>query len=266
MDQTQLNSLYWAEGLSQNQIAQRVGLSQSMIQVLMKKYGITSRSRSEAESGIKNHFYGKRHSDESKTKISLKNSHGRNAFISINEQQAQILDGLLLGDGHLDANNYSARYTHGGKHKEFLDNIKDTLPLGWGPLWFDPKWKCFHMKSHHTPSLSDFHKRWYSHRKKIVPRDIKLTKESLLYWYLSDGSIDFPNKKRFPNSKSFRIKLSTDGFTSEDNQLLVQKLAEIGLESSLTSNRIRLTSSSSRKFLKMIGDTPVECYRYKWGQ
>ncbi len=169
LDSTQLNGLYWTEGLSQTQIAQRIGFSQSAIHLLMKKYGISSRSRVEAGSGIRNHFYGKKHSDESKKLISLKNSHARNEFISINEQQAQILDGLLLGDGHLDANAHSARYTHGGKYKEFLDHIRAKLPLGWGPFWFDPKWKCFHMKSHHTPSLSDFHKRWYPVGKKLCP-------------------------------------------------------------------------------------------------
>ena len=122
------------------------------------------------------------------------------------------------------------------------------------------------MKSHQTPTLLNFHKRWYPFGKKIVPRDIKLTKEALLFWYLSDGSIDFSNKKKFPNSASYRIRLATDGFLPADNRFLMEKLAEIGLESTLTSNRINLTASSSRRFLNMIGNAPITCYRYKWGK
>ncbi len=259
-----LNHLYWEKALSQNQIAQRLNKSQPSIHLLMKKYNIKMRTRSEAEKGERNHFYGKRHSTETKKKISIKNSFTKKKPICFNQLQINILTGLLLGDGHIDSNNSCGRYTQGCKYLEFLEHIKLLLPLDWGPIWEDKKWDCYHLKSRFNPSLLDFRTGWYQKGKKMVPKNLEITPECLLYWFLSDGSIDFSNKKKFPNSKYCRIRLATDGFTTEENLFLIKKLKDLGIESSLCSNRISILGSSVQKFFNIIGKSPVDCYDYKW--
>lgn len=220
---------------------------------------------SEMRKGQRNPFYGKKHSAKTRLLISKANTRSINKPIHLTEKHIDILNGLLLGDGHLDANKSSARYTQGSKHKEFLEHVKKVLPLEWGPIWEDKKWNCYHIKSHHTPNLLDFWKKWYIDGKKVVPQNLQLNNETLLYWFLSDGSIRFTNRKKFPNSSYFEIKLATDGFTKEENLFLVSKLKELGIAASLlTSNKIRIYSNSKEYFFNLIGRTPVSCYEYKW--
>lgn len=220
---------------------------------------------SEINSGKGNPFYGKRHTEETKLLISKANTHSINKPIFLNEKQIDILNGLLLGDGHLDANKSSARYTQGCKHKEFLEHIMRLLPFGWCPIWHDKRWNCYHVKSHFAPNLREYWKKFYWNGKKIVPQDLQINREVLLYWFLSDGSIRFPHRNRFPNSLYFDIKLATDGFTRNENLLLVSKLKDIGIVSSLLNrNQIRIHSESKEYFLNLIGNTPVSCYKYKW--
>lgn len=215
--------------------------------------------------GQMNPFYGQNHSEETKAKIAIKNSKSRKIPIIINETERNILDGLMLGDGHIDSNNFCGRYTQGCKYLEFLEHIKLLLPLDWGPIWEDKKQNCYHLKSHFTPTLLEFKKRWYPSGKKIVPKDLILSKEAILYWFLGDGSIRFGNKSKFPNSKHYEIKLATDGFTREDNLFLVEQLGVIGIRSSvLKYNQIRIFTESNEKFFKLLGSCPVNCYNYKW--
>ncbi len=228
-------------------------------------YGCKSLWQRENLRGKKNPFYGMNHSRKAKRLMSLKKSHSRNPSVLLNKQQIQILNGLLLGDGHIDSNNFSGRYTQGCKHREFLEHVKKILPLEWSPIWYDRRWGCYHIKSHFTPTLLKFKKNWYPDNKKAIPKDIEIAPETLLYWFLSDGSIRFPNKYKFKNSKYFEIKFATDGFTSKDNLFLLSKLRDVGIKASLLKrNQIRILSESKELFFDVIGESPIECYKYKW--
>ncbi len=215
--------------------------------------------------GQGNPFYGRKHTDEAKAKISKKNSRSRKIPFVLSEKERNILNGLLLGDGHMGANNYSGRYQQACKYKEFLDYVKEILALDWGPIYLDKKWNCFFLKSRFNPALLGFRKRWYPNGKKIVPKDLVLSKEAVLYWFLGDGSIRFGNKSKFPNSKHYETKLATDGFSREDNLFLIERLADLGIKSNLLGrNQIRIFTESNEKFFKLIGSCPISCYKYKW--
>lgn len=260
-----LSNLYYVNKLSQSKIAKMFNVNQTAIFYLMKKYNIKSRSISESLKGSLNPFYGKKHSKRSKSIISKKNSHARNGPIQLSNEHIQVLEGPLLSDGHIDSNKYSGRYTQGCKYKEFLQHIREILPLNWGPIWYDKKMNCYHMKSRFTPMLLEFRNKWYQERKKIIPRDIKLFGKTLLYWFLGDGSIPFNNKKKFPNSKYFEIKLSTQGFSRKDLIFILEKLRTLNIYSSLLkSNKLRVLSSSKERFFNLMGDCSIDCYKYKW--
>lgn len=215
--------------------------------------------------GQGNPFYGKHHSDETKAKLAKINSKSKKIPIVISEKERNILDGLLFGDGYIGANNFSGRYQQACKYKEFLEHVTTILALDWGPLYLDKKWNCYFLKSRFNPALLEFRKRWYPNGKKIVPKDLVLSKEAVLYWFLGDGSIRFGNRSKFPNSKHYETKLATDGFSRDDNLFLIERLADLGIKSSLLGrNQIRIFTESNEKFFKLIGDCPINCYKYKW--
>lgn len=215
--------------------------------------------------GQGNNFYGKHHTDATKAKIAKKNSRSKKTHLAISEKERNILNGLLLGDGYINANTFSGRYQQACKYKEFLEHITSILALDWGPIYFDRKWNCYFIKSRFNPTLLEFRKRWYPNGKKIVPKDLVLSTEIVLYWFLGDGSIRFGNKSKFPHSKHYEIKLATDGFSRDDNLFLVDKLTDIGLRSCLLKrNQIKIFTESNEKFFKLIGSCPVNCYKYKW--
>ncbi|GAI23202.1 unnamed protein product, partial [marine sediment metagenome] len=77
-----LGTLYWNQKLTQAQIAEKIGVSQSLIYQYMKKWNISARTLSEIASGEKNPFFGKKHTAETKQKIRSSKYHrnlsGRN--------------------------------------------------------------------------------------------------------------------------------------------------------------------------------------------
>lgn len=215
--------------------------------------------------GKNNPFYNRHHTEKTKQILRENHSHPKTKNIHITKEAKNVLNGLMLGDGHMERNNQSGRYTQGCKYKEFLEHIQTVLPFEWTPLWHDKKWDCYHMKSHSSPTLLKIGKKWYN-GKKIVPNDIELTPKCVLYWYLSDGGLTFSNKKKFPKSKYYKIMFATEGFEIEDCILLAEKLKKIGINCNvLKSKRIGIHSDSKETLLRYIGKSPVGCYEYKWG-
>ena len=63
------------------------------------------------------------------------------------------------------------------------------------------------------------------------------------------------------------IMLSTDDFTNEDVDMLVEKLSELGFichRVNVPGPRIHISALSKLEFLNFIEDSPVRCYDYKW--
>ena len=65
-----LRRLYWRDGLTLDQVAQRFSVKRPSIESLMNRYGITRRTRSQAQSAERNGFHGKTHSSITKERIS----------------------------------------------------------------------------------------------------------------------------------------------------------------------------------------------------
>lgn len=185
----------------------------------------------------------------------------------LTEENIAFFDGLLLGDGSIPfKNNGSRSYTQGCKHREYLKYIEKrakkygitTSPIATG--WTsDPRCKNkgyieSFFQTHRYKTFELFRKRWYPAGKKIVPRDLRFNKDSLLQWYLCDGNF-------------YRhITLCTQGFHLKDLQFL-KKLLKIKLSINvrIKSDRgLALKKSDSFKFLNYIGKSPVKCYAYKW--
>jgi DNA-binding XRE family transcriptional regulator len=153
-------------------------------------------------------------------------------------QLNDVITGALLSDAciGLDRGKYP-RYKLTAKDKSFL-------------LWFQKLLKKFSIKSFISrennssrifslniyvntspfPELGELRDKWYKKVNgkilKVIPRDLKLTPTTLLFWYLGDGSLI--RRKNDENRVPF-IVLATNNFSKEDINFLIKKLKKLGL-------------------------------------
>ncbi len=185
--------------------------------------------------------------------------------------QLRILEGCLLGDGHLDykkdGHNSCFAYTSSSKeHTEFIlksfeDFCSENYQKPKRREYFDARtnktYTTYFFRTKCLPCFTEQRIRWYKERKKIVPKDLLLSKESILYWYIGDGEME---------SNNGYIKLHTNSFTKEEVDLLCSLL---GLDSKPQRKEedIYLVTVPRRKtkdFLNLIGSCPIQDYAHKW--
>lgn len=212
--------------------------------------------------GEKNPFFGKKHTKHSKIIIGIKNRWEEKDYniVNLNDEEKEILDGIMLSDGCLsEYSRISSRLTFGFKYKEMLESISSNLPsLMFITPFYNKKNKCWYGKSKSYYNLLIENKRWYvEHNKKIVPKDIRVTPISCYWWYIGDGY--FTIKKN--------VILCTDAFSHNDNLFLIKKLNDCGFKCTLTSrNRIFFNKKESIKFLEWLKNNNkiLNVYEYKW--
>ena len=150
-------------------------------------------------------------------------------LIPLTEYQHQVLDGLMLGDGsiQLDRKNRSLN-----ARLVIRRAIKDKPYLLWSKSIFEEFCSANSIREYSdldvrtnkihkgislttlsNPSFTNYHNKWYGQIKR-VPSDLELNSLSVLIWFLDDGCI-----VRTKSSK-LELKLSTDGFSKEDNEFL----------------------------------------------
>ena len=182
----------------------------------------------------------------------------------------QWISGELLSDGCLHSySKYSAHFVYGSKYKEYIQYISDTLK-SFGIKQTGKIYKRYHKEyncyTYQYGSLSykellPIRNLWYPNRKKIIPRDLKLTPIILLHEMIGDGSLKHPKK-----GKPYII-LATCGFPIKDVKWLVEKLNKLGFISTRqpSNNTIYISTYSTKDFLKYIGNkSPIKCYDYKF--
>jgi len=235
------------------------------------------RKMSEAHRGLK-------HSKAIKGKISEKAHLKQANHCKLSQEAIEWIGGELLGDGCLySQSKYSAGFTYGSKHFEYIHYVFDTLK-SFGieqvgriyKVWKNKtirngKWvdrpitlfpKAFYYQSRAYVELKPIYDKWYPkpNRKKIIPKDIKLTTLTCRQWYIGDGCLAHPK-----NANPY-IELCTCGFQVNDVKWLVEKLNNLGFKSTrkTSNNVIRISTYSTEDFLNYIGECPIKCYHYKW--
>lgn len=220
------------DGKSQSQIAKDLKVNRTTIEQYWKKYNLKSRSLSDAAYLC-----------------------SKNYDFTIKEKE--ILDGIMLADGHLESGSRTSRLTYGCKYKQTLDRIKNDLALDYNNYWQNPKDQCWFLKSLFYKELYSERQRWYPNGTKIVPKNIILTPTVCYWWYIGDGS----------NIK-YGLELSTDSFIQEDVLFLIDKLNNLSIKATRqpSSNKIRISSKSKNDFLNYISkDIEIQNeYLYKW--
>lgn len=187
-------------------------------------------------------------------------------------QIISFIGGLLLGDASIPKRKNGISpwaLTQGCKYTEYLTYIKErfnSMGIESSPIlsrWIRDdrcKNKGYFQSFFQTKrykDFEDFRKKWYPEGKKIIPKEIVITKDFLLQAYISDGNF-------------YReIRFCLDCF-SKQNLLFLKSLIDKELD---VNSKIRksgkgfhliINKSKAHKFFKYIGDSPVKCYEYKW--
>jgi hypothetical protein len=191
----------------------------------------------------------------------------------IKEPTIEAIDGFLLGDGSLGSTgspkSHAARLGCSVEYEEFsrylmsffsdyegrVTKVKDAR-MKQGFYWGGRS------KSH--PDLYDQYLRWYpedenGHRTKQPPDDVRITRKSVVLWFLGDGTCIIRNN-------TIVVRLSTDSFAFDKVEMLVDRLKEKNINCKRTSeNRIRIMAKGIPAFYNFIGHkSPISCYNYKW--
>ena len=187
----------------------------------------------------------------------------------INEGLKQIIYGLLLGDGNLRSIcKYSARYRHSDKNLEYIEwLIKLFNSYGIKTSYYDGTKTKSNVHQMWTYSIREFvniFDKFYCNKIKVIPRDINITPITLKHHYIGDGT---------HNRKNKIIYIYTYGFTKEDVEYLVQQYNKLGIKFNIYKSRkynddrgyyLSVPKKYYNKFFDIIGECPVDCYKYKW--
>lgn len=193
--------------------------------------------------------------------------------------------GSLLGDGSLSKFNkeskksiafFRKRNIHYNHIKYIASSMYKDYKCHISEEYSKNKFVCFTFKSFSHEIFEDMYQKWYpkkTNRKKIIPKDIKITPGVLLNWFLDDGSSSY-RKRMYKGQvcireKQIKIQLCTDCFSYEDQIWLSQKINKNFDLNSIVSKyrnsyRIFIPQSKSQDFLKVIGPCPIEEFQYKW--
>ena len=213
----------------------------------------------------------------------------------------EILEGCLLGDGSiLNEKDKYFRFIVASKSKKLLEwigkiikNISKKVNIYYTQDKRNKVWKMY-VKFRNNELLISLERKWYkkvgNRRKKVIPKDLRLTPTVLLFWYLGDGSLI---RRKDSNRLPF-IVFATNCFSKSEINLLIKKLKKLGLnfypvkyKSGFTGKSCGYCIYSSTKdetvfkFFKLIGFEPpkeiencilgkkgkyrkVKCVKDKW--
>jgi hypothetical protein len=262
-DKEWLKKKYVDERLSTSKIAAEVGCKEAATVCRnLKKFGISIRSLSERR----------------------RNEHDDHFHLNL-----PVINGSLLGDAFItkkQGDNWHCSFSKRNIHYDhllffakqiFTDHAEcrisgpfksaTNLTINGEPTYF--------LNTYKHPEITALREIWYPNGIKIIPRDLTLTKESLLHWFLDDG-YSYIVRKKYKNSvyTSVRILFCTQSFTRQDLEWLSKKLqVQFGIVFHLASKKnkrgkiqylLRVSESQVNDFLDLIGECPIDSLKYKW--
>ena len=194
------------------------------------------------------------------------------ASLRMTERQRQILNGMLLGDGHLerqgDAQSARLKIEHSvaqssyvaWKFAEWRDWVR-TPPrerVRRNRLGTTSMNVGFSTLSH--IEFEEVRQRFYVNRRKVVPGDLALTPLAMAVWFMDDGS-----RK---SNQCRGVYFNTQSFTSAEVELLQSVVRrDVGVETTVRRQsdglQIYVPSSSMTEMIGFIYDEMLPSMRYK---
>lgn len=201
----------------------------------------------------------------------------------LTNEQENIINGILLGDAWLsdpksgrNKNSYLG-LEHCTEQYQYVEHLNKKLHPYSYKIYEKTRINPFKTKKthkdkiescgFHTAQLELFTKlrlKWYPNNKKIVPKDLDLSWQTLAYWFCDDGS-------NLLGERCIRRHgiLCTNSFELNDVEFLIKKIKEKNIDCKyyLNYNKplIILNKSTFMNFLNNINHfIDCECMRYKF--
>lgn len=179
----------------------------------------------------------------------------------------ELLDGLMLGDGCLEYNRVSEtriEVTQQRPTRLWLEDVATALRgHGVEVKISDRGPRGYQLRTGKYATLTQQRSRWYPGGKKRIPEDLCLTAVSVAHWYWGDGSTE---------NFGYRMSFCTDGFTSQENQELAERMscllqapvkARLRTKSSKYHRLFVETKEGRRNLVELIRPYCPACFAYK---
>lgn len=184
----------------------------------------------------------------------------------------KILEGCLLGDGYMgigkNGKNPEFTYSSSSKqHAEFVhSHLKSYCTENYQKVkrneYFDKRTNKTYVRYwFRTKCLEIFntiYNRFYVDKIKIIPKDLDVDKNVLLFWYIGDGELE---------SNYGHVKLHTNSFTKNEVIFLCDKLKIFNARPSWKEDEqyiISIPRNKVKLFLEYVGKCPFTDYLHKW--
>lgn len=180
---------------------------------------------------------------------------------SLLKVQQQLILGSILGDGYMRKKvNAHLQITHSIKQKEYVDwkygilkNIVITPPKSYRGNAGRIGYRFF---TRSLPEITTFYNKFYHNRRKIIPKELKLSPLSLAVWYMDDGS-----------RNGHSGYLNCQQFDSESQMNLLTSLERFGIKATLHKDkiykRIYISAKSMPLLTNLVERFVVPSLRYK---
>jgi len=204
--------------------------------------------------------------------ISRESWYNRGMKAQLTKLQRDIIVGTVLGDGNLEYTQWGSRLQikQAECHKEYVFWINAHLRSICRAF---PKQRKdnnqWYFGTQYLAELTDFYRRFYPRKKKIVPRDISSMFRnplSLAIWYMDDGRLDWRPKDHYA------FTLSTDSFLLNEVGILRNMLkknfnVECNIHSPLCRGKrypkLYIGVSGRDRFISLVKPYIVSCFSHK---
>lgn len=198
---------------------------------------------------------------------------------NLSNHHKQILEGCLLGDGSVFCPKITSYFELTSIHEEFANHLQEVLPFEKSKVGIRDRQKTtihgieynckksYVFKTLRDNSLADFRKKWYPQGIKIIPKDLKLSPNTIKYWFYGDGSTSWIKYKNI--NRYLHMTFCTNNFTIEDCELLKSKLDDLGFKFEIYLQRkqpVLITSKTNivKDILNYMGECSINAFDYKW--
>ena len=194
------------------------------------------------------------------------------ASLTMSERQKQLLNGMLLGDAHLERQKGALSARLKIEHSVSQSTYVDWKFREWRDWVRTPPRERTRRNRLGTTSeivgfttlshveFEKFRLRFYENHRKVVPEDLELSELSMAVWFMDDGS-----RK---SNQCQGLYLNTQGFNESEVELLRSVMVrDVGVETSVRQQRdglqIYIPSSSVTEFTAFIRSEILPSMRYK---
>jgi hypothetical protein len=172
-------------------------------------------------------------------------------YPDITEFQYDVINGSILGDGSIQHNSMMTypQLTIGMRNRKYLEYIESIFqPLTAG---VNRNVNCFQIATTPHPDLDSL--KWAPRPKSFIPKDLKINSTVIKHWFVQDGGLDWANDEA-------SVQLCSRTF---DLTRMKSILDNIGIKSTVLTNRVRVSQHDTEKFFRFIGK-PIKGFKYKW--